>query len=199
MIRESMLELAAAAPQGLRQIVINACLESALLRSFHDSSAFSCLCVTGQSARRYGSDQAGLCSDLPSEWGELSFRLINKKGYYPERWLFKAQRYLKFMGIESRIGFTRKAASHVGWIRAPGLADPAGLTDAAGPTDAASPDLPAGLADMARHADHYKPAAAPPGVKFSIDILPGPDFTLAPGRIVLIEGWGECFSLRLED
>jgi len=181
MIRESILELAAAAPPDLRPILISACLESALLRSFHDSSAFSCLCMTGQSASRYGSGSAGLCSNHPANWGELSFRLIDKKGYYPERWLFKAQRYLRYMGIDSRIGFTRKATTHAGWIRAQGLVDATGL------------------ADLAGMADLKTPAAAPQGVTFVIDIQGGLTAGPSPGRVILVEGWGECFSLRLED
>jgi len=40
MTRESMLELTAEAAQGLRPILMNACLESALLRTFHETSAF---------------------------------------------------------------------------------------------------------------------------------------------------------------
>jgi hypothetical protein len=167
MIRESIVELAEAVSPELRSIVISACLESALLRTFHDASAFSCLCLTGASALRYGSGRAGLCSGDASGWGELRFALFDKKGYYPERWLFKVQRHLRFMGIDNQIGFTRKASSHAGWIRAPGLAD-------------------------------QKVAAAPPGVKVFIDISAPPAAGLAPGRIVLAEGWGECFSLRLE-
>ena len=181
MIRESMLELTVAAAHELRPTLMNACLESALLRTFHETSAFSCICLTGQGALRYGSGREGLCSGPRSEWGELRFRLFDKRGYYPERWLFKVQRRLKFMGIDSRIGFTRKAGSHIGWVRAPGLADAADLADTAG------------------SANPKRPAAAPPGVKFLIDIPPGPVEAPTPGRIVLVEGWGECFSLRLED
>jgi hypothetical protein len=192
MISESMQELAAAAPQELRPIILNACLESALLRSFHESSAFACLSMTGQSARRYGSGLVGLCSSPASEWGELSFRLVDKKGYYPERWLFKAQRYLRFMGIDSRIGFTRKTASHVGWIRAPGLAEVAGFNET----------TVAGLAGRSTAAGQPNPqslGAAPPGIKFFIDTQGSPDKVTSPGRVIVIEGWGECFSLRLDD
>ena len=202
MIRESMLELAEAAAPELRPIVLNACLESALLRSFHDSSVFFYLCMTGQSARRYGSGQAGLCSSQPSGWGELSFRLMDKKGYYPERWLFKAQRYLKFMGIETRIGFTRKATTHVGWIRAPGLASAAERIGAAAGqngTAAARIGAAAGQRVAATAQDPKSPSASPPGVRFVIDIQASPDKAAVRGRVVLIEGWGECFSLRLED
>ncbi len=187
MTRESMLELTAEAAQGLRPILMNACLESALLRTFHETSAFFCICLTGQSALRYGSGLEGLCSGPRSEWGELRFRLFDKRGYYPERWLFKAQRRLKFMGIDSRIGFTRKASSHIGWIRAPDLAEAADLAN----TNS--------LVDTAGSAEPKRPAAAPPGVRFLIHIPPGPVEAPAPGRIVLVEGWGECFSLRLED
>jgi hypothetical protein len=197
MIRESILELAEAAPPELRPIVISACLESALLRTFHEASAFSCLCLTGASALRYGSGRDGLYPAGASGWGELRFRLFDKKGYSPERWLFKAQRHLRFMGIDSRIGFTRKASSHAGWIRTPGLVDPLW------PGNPASPALPADLANLESPADSRaaidpKLVAAPPGVKVFIDMAPEPAAGPVPGRIVLFEGWGECFSLRLE-
>ena len=55
------------------------------------------------------------------------------------------------------------------------------------------------LVDTAGPADPKRPAAPPPGVKFLIHIPTGPVEAPAPGRIVLVEGWGECFSLRLED
>jgi len=91
------------------------------------------------------------------------------------------------MGIDSRIGFTRKASSHIGWIRAPDLAEAADLAN----TNS--------LVDTAGSADPKRPVAPPPGVKFLIHIPTGPVEAPAPGRIVLVEGWGECFSLRLED
>lgn len=169
MIRESILELAAAAPLHSRQSLILACLESALLKSFHDSSVYTSICLCKENATRYF-QQAGSPQILENNgWGELSFKILNKKGYAPERWLFKAQRYLRFMNLDTRIAFTRKTNLHIGWIKAPGLAAEAGLALEKG---------------------------AELGIKILIDPnLPAYPPLCIPAQI---EGWGEYYSLIME-
>ncbi len=169
MIRESILELAAAARPEDRQALILACLESALLKSFHDSAVYSSICLCGESAARYYLHAKPLQILENTGWGELSFKLLDRKGYAPERWLFKAQRYIRFMNLDTRIAFTRKANLHVGWIRAPGLAAEAGIALGKG---------------------------VELGIKILIDPnLSATPLACIPAQI---EGWGEYYSLIME-
>ena len=128
MTREEILETAAmaATPEG-KLAALRECVQAATLRSLHESGAFSSLCLTGGAAERFA-----LGSESPAE--NLEFVLADKAGYGPEKWLFKAQRYLRFMGLEARIAFARKASVHAGWIKVTGLLAEAGLSSS--PADA---------------------------------------------------------------
>lgn len=123
MIKEEILEKAVAAvtPEEKRQLLKEA-LQAAVLRSLHESGAFSSLCLTGAAARHF----AHAASVFPSD---LEFGLVDKKGYKPEQWLFAAMRRLRFMGFDPRIAFARKLARHVGWIKLPGLLAEAGMAE----------------------------------------------------------------------
>jgi hypothetical protein len=111
MIKEEILELASAgAATGDGSEIVRECLQAAVLRSFHESGAFASVCLKGMGARRFAEGKR-------ERVDELGFALFDKAGYAPERWLFKAQRYLRFMGFDTRIAFTRKAAVHAGWLR----------------------------------------------------------------------------------
>jgi hypothetical protein len=46
---------------------------------------------------------------------------VDKKGYKPEQWLFAVKRRLRFMGLDARIAFARKASIHAGWVKVTGL------------------------------------------------------------------------------
>lgn len=113
MIKEEILELAmqgANAEKGDGSEIVRECLQAAVLRSFHESGAFASVCLVGDGARRFAVGKE-------ERVDELGFALFDKAGYAPERWLFKAQRYLRFMGFDTRIAFTRKAFVHAGWLR----------------------------------------------------------------------------------
>jgi len=169
MIRESILELAAAARPEDKPFLILACLESALLKSFHESAVYSSVCLCGESASRYFPQPSTFKILENKGWGELSFKVLDRKTYAPERWLFKAQRYIRFMNLDTRIAFTRKANLHVGWIRAPGLAAEAGINLEKG---------------------------AELGIKILIDPnLSAPPPICIPAHI---EGWGEYYSFIME-
>ena len=117
MIREEVLE-AAAAVEGTetKLAVMREWLQAATLRSFHESGAFLSVCLAGQAAQRFGGGSSQYVPDL-------EFVLVGKKGYGPEKWLFKAKRYLGFSGLDARIAFARKGNLHSGWVKVPGFLD----------------------------------------------------------------------------
>ena len=117
MIREAILEAAAAIDDGeARLTALRECVQAIMLRSFHESGAFGSIALTGRGAARFG---CGSGEPAP----DLDFVLVAVKDYAPERWLFKAQRYLRFSGLEARIAFARKGNQHSGWVKVKGLAE----------------------------------------------------------------------------
>ena len=136
MMREEILERAASAgtPEEGR-VILRECVQAAALRSLHESGAFDSVCLSGETARRFA-------EGAPEYAADLEFRVVDKKGrkpgampgYKPERWLFAAKRRLGFMGLDAGIAFARKASSHAGWFRLPGLLVEAGLADSASET-----------------------------------------------------------------
>lgn len=115
MMREEMLEAAALAGTPEEKLgVLRECIQAATLRSLHESGAFSTLCLTGEAAGRFAAGAPGYVQDL-------DFVIVSKAGYNPEKWLFKAQRSLRFMGLDTRIAFARKVSTHAGWVKVTGL------------------------------------------------------------------------------
>ena len=126
MMREEILEAAAQVTSPEDKLgALRECIQAATLRSLHEAGAFSSLCLTGKAAERFACGSADYAEGL-------DFLLVDKAGYSPEKWLFKAQRYLRFMGLDARIAFARKAASHAGWVKVTGLLAEAGLAASAG-------------------------------------------------------------------
>ena len=122
MIRDDILEAAALAesPED-KAAVIRECLEAAALRTLHDSGAFQSICAIGDTAARFGLGEMQRVQNL-------EFALFRKVGYSPEKWLFKIQRYFRFMGLKPRTAFARKGQIHSGWIKVTGLLAEAGLS-----------------------------------------------------------------------
>jgi hypothetical protein len=115
MMREEILELAALAKTPEEKLcVLHECLQVATLRSLHEAGAFGSLCLTGESAARFAGGS-------PHHAADLEFRLVDKKDYKPERWLFSVKRRLRFMGLAPRIAFARKLSAHSGWVKVTGL------------------------------------------------------------------------------
>jgi len=168
MMREEILERAVSA--GSREegrAILRECVQAATLRSLHESGAFDSVCLSGEAAHRFAEGS-------PEYAADLEFRLVDKKGrkpgtkpaYKPERWLFAAKRRLGFMGLDAGIAFARKASSHAGWIRVPGLLAEAGLADSASETV---------------------------GFRIVIDIAPVDASTCA---VKLVDAAGESFAVR---
>jgi hypothetical protein len=121
MIREELLEAAAAADAIEAKLgVMRDLVQVIVLRSFHESGAFGSVALAGEAASRFGGNSLVFARDL-------EFVLTSKQGYAPEKWLFKAQRYLRFSGLEARIAFARRGNLHSGWVKPSGLAAAAGL------------------------------------------------------------------------
>jgi hypothetical protein len=117
MIREEILDAAAAAEgREAKLAVMRDWVQAAVLRSFHESGAFLSVCLAGQAARHFGDGSPNAAQDL-------EFILVGKKGYGPEKWLFKAKRYLGFSGLDVRIAFARRGNLHSGWVKVSGLLD----------------------------------------------------------------------------
>ena len=115
MIREEILEIADKAETTEAKLcAIRACIQAATLRSLHELGAFEKLCLTGESARHFA-------TGTPEYITDLEFGLVEKKGYKPEQWLFAVKRRLRFMGLDPRIAFARKASIHAGWVKVTGL------------------------------------------------------------------------------
>ncbi len=115
MIREEILEIADKAETPEEKLcAIRACIQAAALRSLHELGAFEKLCLTGESARHFA-------TGTPDYITDLEFSLVDKKGYKPEQWLFAVKRRLRFMGLDPRIAFARKASIHAGWVKVTGL------------------------------------------------------------------------------
>lgn len=123
--------------EAARLAALRDCVAAVVLRSFHESGAFGSVALTGaaaEAAARRPEGEGGAGGEgsaaAPSGAGkdpkgvpsaDLEFILLEKKGYAPERWLFKAQRYLRYSGLEARIAFARRGGLHSGWVKVGGL------------------------------------------------------------------------------
>jgi hypothetical protein len=160
MMREEILEYVATAGTPEEKLVaLRGSLQAALLRSFHESGAFSSISLSGAAATNFSDRKPGVVD-------VLEFIIVDKAGYAPEKWVFKARRYLRYMGLDSRIAFARRDVLHSGWVKIPELLAEAGLSTS-----------PADTVDL----------------KISISTRPPVDIEC---KVMLVELAGECFALR---
>ncbi len=96
-------------------------LQALVLRSFHESEAFSSIAFVGGTALRF-------LENLPRFSEDLDFSLIQGDAYQPERWLKKAKQDLQFAGLDCSITWTQKRTVNLAWIRIAGLLEEAGLS-----------------------------------------------------------------------
>jgi len=160
MMREEILEVAALAETPEEKLcLLRERIQAAALRSLHELGAFEKLCMTGETARHFA------CG-VPEHVADLEFRLVDKKGYKPEQWLFAVKRRLHFMGLDVRIAFARKVSTHSGWVKVMGLLAEAGLAESEAETI---------------------------GFRIVIDIEP---IEPAMCTVKLVDMAGECFGIR---
>lgn len=95
-------------------------LQAFVLRSLHESEAFSRVAFVGGTALR-------LLFGLPRFSEDLDFSLERKDGYEPRKWLEKAKRDLSAAGFDPSLSWNDRKTVHTAWIRIAGLLQPAGL------------------------------------------------------------------------
>ncbi len=121
-MREEALAIARTQPDPAQKLnVLREYLQSCVLRSFHESEAFTGLSFVGGTALRF-------LYNLPRFSEDLDFSLETATGYEPMRWLEKAKRDLVAAGFDVALHWNARKTVHVAWIRFARLHKAAGLS-----------------------------------------------------------------------
>ncbi|MBN2494899.1 MAG: nucleotidyl transferase AbiEii/AbiGii toxin family protein [Deltaproteobacteria bacterium] len=96
-------------------------LQALVLRSLHESEAFSSLAFVGGSSLRF-------LENLPRFSEDLDFSLMRAEAYQPRPWLEKAKRDLEHAGLSCSITYKQRKTVHTAWVRIAGLLRDAGLS-----------------------------------------------------------------------
>jgi len=96
-------------------------LQAFVMRSLHESEAFTCLSFVGGTALRFA-------FDLPRFSEGLDFSLENPQTYEPLRWLEKLKRDMTFAGFDTALNWNDRKTVHTAWIKVAGLLKDAGLS-----------------------------------------------------------------------
>ncbi len=96
-------------------------LQAFVMRSLHESEAFTCLSFVGGTALRFA-------FDLPRFSEDLDFSLENPQGYEPLQWLEKLKRDMTFAGFDTALNWNDRKTVHTAWIKVAGLLKDAGLS-----------------------------------------------------------------------
>ena len=96
-------------------------LQALVLRSLHESEAFTKLAFVGGTALRFA-------YGLPRFSEDLDFSLENVARYEPERWLQKVKRDLGLAGLDLGIKWNANTAVHKAWLRWEGILHGAGIS-----------------------------------------------------------------------
>lgn len=99
-------------------------LQAFVLRSLHESEAFTKIAFVGGTALRF-------LENLPRFSEDLDFSLINSEGYDPKTWLTKIRRDLEFAGFDCSVSLNTKKVVNVSWIRVSNLLQHAELSNRA--------------------------------------------------------------------
>ncbi|MDJ0766233.1 MAG: nucleotidyl transferase AbiEii/AbiGii toxin family protein [Myxococcota bacterium] len=97
-------------------------VQAFVLRSLHESEAFSSMAFVGGTALRF-------IENLPRFSEDLDFSLVRKQGYAPAQWLKKTKQDLLLAGFDCSIRLNTQKTVNTSWIRIPGLLAQAGLSD----------------------------------------------------------------------
>ena len=124
-MRDEALEIAAGTDDPSAKLnLLREYIQACVLRSLHESEAFSAMAFVGGTALRF-------LENLPRFSEDLDFSLETPQAYDPERWLVKVRRDLELAGFEARVTLNRRKTVNVSWIRVAGLMKAAGLSDLA--------------------------------------------------------------------
>lgn len=95
-------------------------LQAMVLRSLHESEAFTRLAFVGGTALRF-------IHGLPRFSEDLDFSLYRADGYAPEHWMRKVKSDLLLAGFDANVTLSEKAVVHKSWIKVAGVLKEAGL------------------------------------------------------------------------
>ena len=95
-------------------------LQAVILRSLHESEAFTNLCFVGGTALRFA-------FNLPRFSEDIDFSLLNAPGYSPEKWMDKLRRDLDLGGFDVAVSWNDRTVVHKAWIKTANLLKEAGL------------------------------------------------------------------------
>ncbi len=122
-MRDEALALVADVEDPARRLnLLREYVQAFVLRSLHESEAFSSLVFVGGTALRF-------LEGLPRFSEDLDFSVIASDTYDPERWLGKVRRDLELAGFDCRVTLNARKTVNVGWIRIAGLLKQAQLSD----------------------------------------------------------------------
>jgi len=96
-------------------------LQAFVMRSLHESEAYTCLSFVGGTALRFA-------FDLPRFSEDLDFSLENPAGYEPVRWMEKLKRDMILSGFDIAISWNDRKTVHTAWIKVAGLLKDVGLS-----------------------------------------------------------------------
>jgi predicted nucleotidyltransferase component of viral defense system len=95
-------------------------LQALVLRSLHESEAFSGMAFVGGTALRF-------LEGLPRFSEDLDFSLTEHARYDPHRWLRKVRRDLELDGYDCSVTLNTRKTVHVAWVRVAALLREVGL------------------------------------------------------------------------
>ena len=96
-------------------------LQAFVMRSLHESEAYTCLSFVGGTALRFA-------FYLPRFSEDLDFSLENPVGYEPTRWMKKLKRDMVLAGFDITLSWNDRKTVHMAWIKVAGLLRDAGLS-----------------------------------------------------------------------
>ncbi len=102
--------------------VLREYLQAFVLRSLHESEAFTALSFIGGTALRF-------LFGLPRFSEDLVFSVEDATHYHPKKWLDKLKRDMTFAGFDVTIVFNAEKTVHKGWVKVAGLLKDVGLSE----------------------------------------------------------------------
>jgi len=121
-VRDEALAVAREKADPARKLnVLREFMQACVLRSLHESEAFTCLSFVGGTALRF-------LYHLPRYSEDLDFSMEAAAGYDPVKWLDKAKKDLTAAGFDVAMTWNDRKTVHVAWIRFAGLLQAVGLS-----------------------------------------------------------------------
>jgi predicted nucleotidyltransferase component of viral defense system len=121
-MRDYAIELAQKAESPADKLnILREYLQAFVMRSLHESEAYTCLSFVGGTALRFA-------FDLPRFSEDLDFSLENPDGYNPVRWMEKLKRDMTLAGFDITLSWNDRKTVHTAWIKVAGLLKDAGLS-----------------------------------------------------------------------